>query len=113
MEFDCRPCAEQRRPAAIGEAMAYGPGLMSAGDGGGNGGIKPSPAGSISAALEGGRDVLDRHLGELVRLDGAHMPVEVPVEAMMETVLAVIPVEAVMMPSHPGIGVHHARLGLR
>src|ERR1700744_16997 len=85
--------------------MAYGPGLMSAGDGGGNGGNKPAPAGPISAALEGGRSVLDRNLRELVRLVRAHMPVEVAVEVMMA-------VEAMMMPAHPGIGVHHARLGL-
>src|ERR1700742_333268 len=78
--------------------MAYGPGLMSAGDGGGNGGLKPAPAGSISAALEGGRSVLDRNLRELVRLVRAHMLLEV----MM----------AVMMPAHPGIGVQHARLCL-
>src|SRR5471032_171542 len=98
MEFVRKPQlkpSQRHRPAAIGEAMAYGPALRSA-DAAGQCGINRA-RGVVSAALGGGGDVLDRNLRELVRLVRPHMLVE-----------AMMAVEAVMMPAHSGIGVQHA-----
>src|SRR5467141_2109595 len=86
----------QHRPAAIGEAMARGPALISAGSGWAMS-VKPRPRISL-AALGGGRNVLDGGLRELVRLERA----DLLVGAMMA--------EMLMMAAHLGIGVQHAGL---
>src|SRR5216684_4055937 len=62
---------------------------------------QPTPRGSVSAALGGGRNVLGRSLGELVRLQRADVLVKAMMAGMPD-----------MMAAHPGVGVQHARLGL-
>ena len=55
----------RRQPGAIGEAMAHGPGLISARDSAGQW-DEAAPRGSVSAALGGRCRVLDRDLRELM-----------------------------------------------
>src|SRR5258705_8601227 len=93
-----RPVSEnQRRPAAIGEAMARA-GLISTVAAGQRG--TSHARGSASAALGSGRNVLDRGLRGLVRLDRAHLLVRTMMADMLD-----------MMAAHLGIGVQ--RTGLR
>src|SRR5471030_2597885 len=58
----------RHRPGAIGEAMAHGPGLISARDSAGQW-DEAAPRGSVSAALGGRCRVLDRDLRELMLLE--------------------------------------------
>jgi hypothetical protein len=80
-----KACRKKYRPAAIGEAMACGPGLNSAKRSGGN---------VEEAAPRGSGSVM--------------MAVEAMVMAEMPVVVTVM--MAVVVMAHPGIGVEHARL---
>src|ERR1700722_4885660 len=88
----------RHRPGAIGEAMARGPGLISAKDSAGQW-DEATPRGSVSAALGGRCRVLDRDLRELMLLEHT--------DPLVGMVMAVM---LVMMASHLGIGIQHAVL---
>jgi hypothetical protein len=91
----------RRRPGAIGEAMAHGPGLISARDSAGQR-DESAPRGSVSAALGGRCRVLDRHLREVMLLEHNDPLVGI-----------VMTRKPVMMADHFSIGVQYAMFGLR
>ena len=91
----------RHRPGAIGEAMAHGPGLISARDSAGQW-DEAAPRGSVSAALGGRCRVLDRDLRELMLLERDDPLVGMVMARML-----------VVMATHLGIGVQHAVLDQR